>query len=164
VLPRSVGRHWTGAVIHFGSKQIVFADSLGSKDSQFCRRLWCLLEVASRVLRQQPFDFTGWSWGSLGALAPKQPTCYDCGVFAAILLVSIASRSGVFATLKLVRFLRQAVPSCMASSCVPHPVGVHLIWISYAKPLCSNCCGLRSFRLSHDMSVCHLAGRVSDSR
>jgi len=73
-------------VIHFGAKQIVFADSMGSADVDFCRRLWCLLEVASLVLEQRSFDFRGWSWGSLGRLAPQQPTAYDCGIFAAVLL------------------------------------------------------------------------------
>ena len=88
VLPRNMGdTHWTGAVINFSSKQIVFSCSLGSSDKQFCQRLWCLLEVASQVLRQQPFDFTGWTWGSLGVLAPQQPTPYDCGVFSPVLLV-----------------------------------------------------------------------------
>ena len=90
VLPKHHGLHWTGAVIHFGAKQIVFADSMGSADVDFCRRLWCLLEVASLVLEQRSFDFRGWSWGSLGRLAPQQPTAYDCGIFAAVLLVSAA--------------------------------------------------------------------------
>jgi hypothetical protein len=88
VLPKHRGLHWTGAVIHFGAKRIVFADSLGSKDPDFCRRLWCLLEVASHVLEQCSFDFSRWSWGSLGRLAPRQPTPYDCGIFAAVLLVT----------------------------------------------------------------------------
>eukprot|EP00966_Prymnesium_polylepis_P231403 5354355-Prymnesium_polylepis.1 len=77
VLPKHRGQHWTGAVVHFGAKRIVFADSLGSKDPDFCRRLWCLLEVASLVLEQRSFDISGWSWGSLGQLAPRQPTFYD---------------------------------------------------------------------------------------
>ena len=93
VLPRHQGRHWTGAIIHFGAKQIVFADSVGKTDAAFCRRLWCLLEVASLVLEQRSFDFTGWSWGSLGILAPIQPTDYDCGIFAAVLLVSVVHKS-----------------------------------------------------------------------
>ena len=90
VIPRRKGsNHWTGAIIHFKTKQIIFADSLGSSDPQFCSRLWCLLsEVASQVLRKESFDFLGWSWGSLGLLAPQQPTGYDCGIFAVVLLVS----------------------------------------------------------------------------
>ena len=89
VLPRHHGgNHWTGALISFKSKQVVFADSMGSKDTHFCRRLWCMLEVASQVFWQRPFDFQGWTWGSLGQLAPQQPTAYDCGIFATMLLVS----------------------------------------------------------------------------
>ena len=87
VLPKHESLHWTGAVINFTSKTIVFADSMGSSNPVFCHRLWCLLEVASQVFRGHSFDFSGWRWGSLGLLGPQQPNAYDCGIFATVLLV-----------------------------------------------------------------------------
>ena len=40
------------------------------------------------MFKQSSFDLAGWTWGSLRELAPMQPTPYDCGVFASVLLVS----------------------------------------------------------------------------
>ena len=149
VLPRNMGdTHWTGAVINFTSKQIVFSCSLGSSDKQFCRRLWCLLEVASQVLRQKPFDYTGWTWGSLGVLAPQQPTPYDCGVFSPVLLVRVlpscsecpvGPHSHLSDSHLVHHMLGRRARSCTASSCELRAAGPWPIWTSIAVPSCWSC-------------------------
>ena len=58
----------------------------------------------------RPFDFTGWSWGSLGMLSPQQGNGYDCAIFCPILLarslahrVSLRSGHGGWSNLELDR-------------------------------------------------------------
>ena len=87
VLPRCAGLHWTSVLIDFETQQVLFVDSLGSSNSQLCQRGWTLLEAASQALRGQSWDFTGWSWGSLGMLSPLQQNGHDCATFSPILLV-----------------------------------------------------------------------------
>lgn len=154
VVPRHRGRHWTGAVIHFRAKCIVFADSMGSSDDTFCRRLWCLLEVASLVFKQSSFDLAGWTWGSLSELAPRQPTPYDCGIFASVLLVSARRLWGhreYAGESNLARKYNAAYNkhgcashhrrdrSCTESSCERRPAGRWPTWMHSVGQWCWSC-------------------------
>lgn len=87
VLPRCAALHWTALLINFETRQVLFLDSAGSSNAQCCQRGWALLEAASQALQGCSWDFTGWSWGSLGRLSPLQQNGHDCGTFSPILLV-----------------------------------------------------------------------------
>ena len=70
--------------------------------------LHTLTRSASQALLGRPFDFTGWSWGSLGMLSPQQGNGYDCAIFCPILLarslahrVSLRSGHGGWSNLEL---------------------------------------------------------------
>ena len=84
LFPRNWSKHWTGPLIAFAPKLVLFTDSMGGS-SQECQavvyRLCCFLEVAWQELYSKSFDFTGWSCGSVHALCGKQPNGHDCALF-----------------------------------------------------------------------------------
>ena len=43
------------------------------------------MDIASRELRGEVFDFGGWAIGSLRACSPKQPNAFDCGLFPCLI-------------------------------------------------------------------------------
>jgi len=95
VLPRCIPRsdHWTSILVDFEARLVLFVDSIGSSNGTVTRQVWTILEAASQALLNRPFDFTGWSWGSLGVLSLQQGNGYDCAIFCPILLArSIAHR------------------------------------------------------------------------
>ena len=81
LLPCFRNEHCTCGLICFRSKQVVFADSLGSLCPDRVTKFCCFLEVAWQALHEKSFDFEGWHCGSLGALGGAQPNYHDCGVF-----------------------------------------------------------------------------------
>ena len=85
VLPRVRSKHWDAVLIDFRSKQVVLVDSLWGSNKTVVRRACTILEVVSRVLNGQPFDFSEWACGSLGSLSPKQPDSFNCGMFVLLL-------------------------------------------------------------------------------
>ena len=84
LFPRNWSKHWTGPLIAFAPKLVLFTDSMGGS-SQECQavvyRLCCFLEVAWQELFKKSFDFTGWSCGSVHAHCGKQPNGHDCALF-----------------------------------------------------------------------------------
>lgn len=85
VLPRVCDRHWTSVVVDFRAKLVLSVDPLGSELPDFVARACTIMDVVSRVLAETPFDFTGWTRGSLGLSSPMQPDCFNCGIFPLLL-------------------------------------------------------------------------------
>ena len=85
VLPHVRDRHWTSVVVDFRAKLVLSVDPLGSELPDFVVRACTIIDVVSRVLAETPFDFTGWTRGSLGLLSPMQPDSFNCGIFALLL-------------------------------------------------------------------------------
>lgn len=59
--------------------------SFGSELPHFVARACTIIDVVSRVLAENPFDFSGWTRGSLGLSSPMQPDSFNCGIFALLL-------------------------------------------------------------------------------
>jgi hypothetical protein len=85
VLPHVRDRHWTSVVVDFRAKLVLSVDPLGSEVPDFVARACTIMDVVSRVLAETPFDFTGWTRGSLGLSSPMQPDSYSCGIFPLLL-------------------------------------------------------------------------------
>ena len=85
VLPHVRDRHWTSVVVDFRAKLVLSVDSLGSELPDFVARACTIMDVVSQVLAETPFDFTGWTRGSLGLASPMQPDSFNCGIFSLLL-------------------------------------------------------------------------------
>ena len=85
IFPHVHNFHWTCVVVDFESRSIFSADSMSGQHEDFVKHVCGFMDIASRELRGEVFDFGGWAIGSLGACSPRQPNAFDCGLFPCLI-------------------------------------------------------------------------------